>query len=548
MSFDSHSELPSHLLALAQMTQWYTDAHQLPLELRLRVHEGAVDTVRTSVTGGADRPVPTDYAQAVTVAALDIARSEDFSGSFTVRINSSPGGQVIVKQVPLATADSQPAPAAQPQQIITADGLQLRAALMDRGHTSGYSPQEIANEERERGFSFSPELKFYRALVREGVVAQAQGRDVLASSPQADFGASSLDSAPWKAPATHDGTVQAVLNHRLWIEIAHSDSHLYAIDLAPGSAGVIGQIIARPIGEASVPVQVASSLAQFVVGEVGGDQGAQTPQGTSQNESPFGQTIAWVGTVDPIAFPSLLGWAGFPAESRYRQALQELADPAPAEGETDAETVEQRTAGQAETSGPLEDATPGEAKVAEDASALFSSQAPTEASSPVADTEATAGSATDSGKQAGATSKADEPEYSTNVEGTEADSLKAPSAEWQEEQANGAQPDNEPERAETVQSEASEVSADNTNPGKTYAPISPEQKNIATAIGTLAFGTKEQREEYRAADTSPMPTHDRRGKKLSLTSASPGEVTAQREDKQPEGNLRSALRKFFTGS
>lgn len=550
MSFDSHSELHPHLLALTQMTQWHADAHQLPLELRFAVHGGTVDTVRTSVTGDATTPAPADYAQTVTVAVLDLARSEDFSGSFAVRINSSPGGQAIVKQTPLATADSQPAPATQPHQVISADGLQLRTALLGRGHTSGYSPEEIASEERERGFAFSPELKFYRTLVREGVITQVEGHDVLASSPQADFGASTLDSAPWKAPATHDGAVQAVLNHRLWIEIAHSDSHLYAIDLAPGSTGVNGQIIARRIGEASVPVQVASSLAQFVVGEALGDQGAEAPQDASQSESPFAQTVAWVGTVDPIAFPALLGWAGVPAESRYREVLQELATPAPADDEADTEATVQSTEDQVETPEPAESVAPGEANAAEDASALFSSQAPTEVSSPAADAETNAEPTTGSGEQADATSEADQPERSTDSKNAEADTPEAPSAEGQEEQADSALPEkqDEPEQAETVQSEESEVSADDIDPGIAYAPISPEQKNIATAIGTLAFGTKEQREEYRATDTSPMPTLDTRGKKLSLTSASPGEVAAQREGKRPEGNLRSALRKFFTGS
>lgn len=474
MSFDSHSELHPYLLALTQMTQWHADEHQLPLELRFTVHGGTVDTVHTALTGAAGKSAPTDYTQAVTVAVLDVAQSQNFSGSFSVRINTSPGGQAIVKQTPLAAAPEEPAPQ-QPQQVISADGLQLRAALLERGHTSGYSLEEITAEERERGFSFSPELKFYRALVRDGVIRQMEGVDVLASSLKADFGASSLETAPWKAPATHDGSVQAVLNHRLWIEIAHSSSHLYAVDLAPGPAGVAGQIIARRVGEASVPVQVATSLAQFVTGEALTAQEQATPQEPSCSESPFDQTIACVTRVEPLALPALLGWSEAPTTSRYREALQELTGLAP----SDANPQEQPPVTEAPEPTPQPGISPVEETAHENTSSLFSQQ--------------------------------------TASAQTQAEPLDAESQDFDSDIA--------------------------------YAPVSPEQKTIATTIGTLAFGTKEQREEYRATDTNSIPTLDTRGKKLSLTSAAPGEVGAvQHENKQAESPLRSALRKFFTGS
>lgn len=502
MSFDSHSELHPNLLALTQMTQWHSDSHQLPLELRFTVHGGTVDSVRTAVTGAPEAQIPADFTQTVTVAVFDLARTENLSDSFTVRINASPGGQAIVKQRPLTTHDT-PADSAdsQPSQTIFADGLQLRTALLERGHTSGYSPEEIAAEERDRGFSFSPELKFYRALVREGVVTQIDGQDVLASRLGADFGASSLDSAPWKAPETNTGAVQAVLNHRLWIEIAHSDTHLYALDLAPGPAGSHGQIIARRIGEASVPVQVAHSLAQFVAGDAMASPESDSSTENTPDETPQGQTVAWVGTVDPIAFPALLGWADIPSEERYREVVQGLEGaPAHDEGEPSPQDPTEQP------SDPVAETTAAETSAPEDATALFSGDSSSD------DT-------------------ADTPE---------------PDSEAPQEEPV------EPTSPEAAQDENSEPDAENSDedidPGIAYAPISPEQKNIATAIGTLAFGTKEQREEYRATDTSPIPTLDARGKKLSLTSASPGEVAAQREGKRPEGHLRSALRKFFTGS
>lgn len=498
MSFDSHSELQPHLLALAQMNQWHTDKHQMPLELRYTVQEGTVTAVQTAITGDSNTPAPADYSQMVTVAVFDLAQSQNFSGSFAVRINTNPGGRdAIIKQTPLVNDSPQPQAAPQPSHNIYDEGLQLRSALLSRGHCSGYSPDEITAEEKERGFDLPPEVKFYRTLVREGLITQVNGQDVMASSPQADFGAAALDSLPWKAPATNNGAVQAVLNHRLWIEIAHSDSHLYALDLAPGPSGTSGQIIARPVGEASVPVQVASSLAHFVAGELLQDPASGRPtQETAPQESPQEKTVAWVGCIDPIAFPALLGWAEIPAESRYRELVQGLTGVAPGA----AESPSQDSPTTAPTVATADDGTSRPSKASEDASTLFSGSR----------------DMNEPGQEGQVFGREQDESASTQLDSLELAELKT------------------------------EQDTEDFDPGIASAPISPEQKNIATTIGTLAFGTKEQREEYRATDTSPIPQLQIRGKKLSLTSASPGQVAAQREGRRAESSLRSALRKFFS--
>lgn len=375
---------------------------------------------------------------------------------------------------PTTEQDETPQPSA-PTQSVSNNGLQLRSALLARGHNSGYSPAEVAAEEKQRGFTFTPELKFYRALVRNGVVAEVAGQNVIASTPQADFGASTLDSAPWKAPEKTDGTVQAVLNHTLWIEIASSPTHLYAIDLAPGAQGTVGQVIARRRGEASVPVRVALSLADFVTGDlVGQDAGSGSPA-LADEPTPTNSSEPVIAPAAPVVIKSTT--------------------------------------------------------TSENASSLFTT--------PDADESASEPTAT--------------PEPGTSPE---AEALPAPSAQEQDEAASSplsraasayaaaAFPNDLPvttgEKAQDIR---------DIDPGVARVPASPEQKNIANTIGTLAFGTPEERKEYQSTDTDAVPSIAARAKKVSLASAQaePPQPAEENEQKQDDRSLRSALLKFFIG-
>ncbi|MGV3246845.1 hypothetical protein [Rothia sp. 11254D007CT] len=559
MSFDSHSELPPHLLALAHLTQWHSEAHQQPLEVRFTVHNTELDSVTYAVTGSLGTAPPADYARSATVAIYEMARAGNFEGSYNVRINSSPSGQTIVKQMPLSSAsehetDHTEAPAPDSASTVSNNGLRLRSALLARGHNSGYSPAEVAAEEKQRGFTFTPELKFYRALVRNGVVAEVAGQNVIASTPQADFGASTLDSAPWKAPEKTDGTVQAVLNHTLWIEIANSPTHLYAIDLAPGAQGTVGQVIARRRGEASVPVQVALSLADFVTGElVGQDAGSNSPAPAAAvaprvapGASTLAQTIAWVGTVEPVALPGFLGWTLAPTEARYRAVLAEIdpesaAEPETAAAEEPAKSDEAPALADEPTPAPTNSSEPVIAPAApvvikstttsENASSLFTT--------PDADESASEPTAT--------------PEPGTSPE---AEALPAPSAQEQDEST--ASPLSRAASAYAAAAFPTDLPVTNDektpdirdiDPGVARVPASPEQKNIANTIGTLAFGTPEERKEYQTTDTDAVPSIAARAKKVSLAAEStePQQPMDETEQKQDDRSLRSALRKFFIG-
>ena len=557
MSFDSHSELPPHLLALSHLTQWYSNSHQQPLDFRFTVHGTTVEAPVATITGTLGTSAPADFAQAATVAAFELAQAGHFKGSYTVRINTSPGGQAIVKQMPTvapATEQEVPPQPSAPTQSVSNNGLRLRSALLARGHNSGYSPAEVAAEEKQRGFTFTPELKFYRALVRNGVVAEVAGQNVIASTPQADFGASTLDSAPWKAPEKTDGTVQAVLNQTLWIEIASSPTHLYAIDLAPGAQGTVGQVIARRRGEASVPTQVALSLADFVTGDlVGQDAGssssapaaAATPKATT-GASALAQTIAWVGTVEPVALPGFLGWTLAPTEARYRAVLAEIdpdsaAEPESAAAEEPVESNEAPALADEPTPAPADSSEPVIAPAApvvikstttsENASSLFTTPG---ADEPAPESVATLASDT----------------------GPEAETLPEPSAQEQDEAASSPL-----SRAASTYAAAAfpndltvttgEKAQDirDIDPGVARVPASPEQKNIANTIGTLAFGTPEERKEYQSTDTDAVPSIAARAKKVSLASAQaePQQPAEENEQKQDDRSLRSALRKFFIG-
>ncbi|WP_237224424.1 SMI1/KNR4 family protein [Rothia nasisuis] len=520
MSFDSRSELPPHLLALSSLTQWHANSQHRPLELRFTVHGITVENVTTAVTGEIGKTAPIAFTQAATVAVFELALADHFDGSYTVRINATPGGQAIVKQVPITAPTSTEQAEPEPPEPITSvsdNGLRLRTALLGRGHASGYTPAEIAAEEKQRGFTFPPELKFYRMLVRNGVVAEVGGHKVIASTQHADFGASTLDSAPWKAPETANSTVQAVLNHSLWLEIASSPTHLYAIDLAPGATGVAGQVIARRRGEASVPVRIALSLADFVTGQLvkqdasaaspASQYGAGVAAAPASTHSTLAQTIAWVGNVEPAALPGFLRWDSEPTEARYRGVLEQIEpDTAPSLGGT----------------ADSEPFTVAPQPVAEQIRFTPQEVAPVE--------------------PAQATAVADSQEAAEPVV-TEPVVTEPPATEPEATEPEGPGP-KAPAPAEKAASLFASQETDlPVTPGTDPAslPTSSESKYMDESA---ADGT---REEYQSANTGSIAA---RAKKVSLaTDSETPQPVEQAEQPRPheEGGLRLALRRFFIG-
>lgn len=148
------------------------------------------------------------------------------------------------------------------------DGLRLRQVLIDLGHGKGHRIRDIDDAETKRGGKTLPEVRFFHATVREGKVGEGPCGDIVASSLEADFGAELFGSTPVQlAPATPQDVVQPQLLNKNWVELAHDRENLYAVDLAPGAAGEVGQVIGRSIFAAEVPYLVAHSLSQFVTGD-----------------------------------------------------------------------------------------------------------------------------------------------------------------------------------------------------------------------------------------------------------------------------------------
>lgn len=550
MSFDSRSELPPHLLALANLTQWHANASSHPLDVRFRVTHATVETISTAVTGAFGTQPPADYTRAITVAAYELAQGGHFRGSFDVRINATPGGQVIVKQIPVTGEPAETAQEETPAETaapVSHNGLQLRSALLARGHSAGYSPAEIAAEEKERGFTFTPELKFYRALVREGVVAERGNQQVFASAAQADFGAATIDSVPWRAPETTDGTVQAVLNHNLWIEIANDSEHLYAIDLAPGAAGVPGQVLARRRAEASVPVRIALSLAQFVTGDFTDSQDAAptpaTPAQGAGGKALLEQTLVWAGAVEALALPGFLGWTLAPGQKRY-EAVMGVIDPAQL-------AAAKEPVGSAEpANAPVQAGTPatqaGAPAVQESEAPLTGAGAPGAGEGAEASAEPGAREVTPAPAApvvlASASAQKSATLFTSAETGANAEPVQSEAPVLTVQDVENTPVPELPHPAEAVSAEPTEAEPTGDLDLEVKAPVSKEQQEIATSMATLAFGTKEERQGFVAPDTGLMPTIASRAKKVSLVD--PVEKTPEPEEPSA---LRSALRKFFLG-
>lgn len=504
MSFEEHSELPPHLLALAQLTHWHARSAQQPLEVRFQVEGKQLENLSYGITGQAQLQAPLPFQAAATQAVKQLVEAGSFDAHYDVRINSSPEGQLVIKQRPLSASGPEEAPA--PQPAVSHSGLQLRAALLKYQHTGGYNAQEIAAQEAALGVSFTPDFKFYRSLVKEGLVAHYLGQEVYASPAEADFGASQIPvDSP--LPAGGDAAVQGLLTHRLWVEFAHSDQQLFALDFAPAAQGQVGQVLARQKGQASLPVKVADSLADFIIGVVP----AQSAPVTAGRKP--GQTLAWAGQVEAVALPALLGWTLAPSTVYRLEEDQEPEEQAPLEDPV-APSSETQVEGESEAS---------------TVQGLFSE--------PLAEEPALGYLAVESQEAA---EVEDEPGTSRPQVASLADQV-ASLATSPITQVSVPQSPLEPAQPATAslaqQEAAPSQEAQDLDPGVARNPLSPEQQAMAQSMATLAFGSKEEREPYSDPE-SPSPRH-----KLAREE----ESQAPQEEPSEQGKLVSALRKFFIG-
>lgn len=159
------------------------------------------------------------------------------------------------------------------------DALLMRKLLLERGHSVGYSVAEIDAEQQRRGMEFPPELRFYYALVREGVVAEGESGPVFAADIQAGTGAQNnvVDDAArasgkpvpeMPSPSATD-SVRPLFTAREWIVFAYSEvGSQFAFDLTPGPVGRVGQVVEFAAGELVPPRVVARSLTEFLNGEL----------------------------------------------------------------------------------------------------------------------------------------------------------------------------------------------------------------------------------------------------------------------------------------
>ncbi|MDY3048281.1 MAG: hypothetical protein SOR40_00680 [Rothia sp. (in: high G+C Gram-positive bacteria)] len=513
MSTPPHPHLPPAVEALAQITQWHTRASALPLDLRFTTNQGQPQAIHTTVTGSPSSPAPQAFTWAVTCALKELAQAGQLAGSASYRMSSTPTGSIIIKRIPSSQIQEQDQQAKAPQPSVTHEGLALRTALASYGHQKGHSPLEIAREEQERGFHFPPELRFFRSLVRQGVIGFWQGEEVLASDPQADFGVSALNSLPWQPPQSQDPAVQPLLTHPRWVEIGHTSSYLFALDFAPGQEGQLGQVIARPLGQATAPQLLAPSLLAFIGGKKAQEQADSAPQdsplGPQASEAADQQVLAWAGDLEPCQLPPLLGWEQTPGLADYKQALSYLAAGGQAGLASDQEGAGARPLTQ---STPLLSAPAGQEQGQQEAPkkpVFLASETP---ATPTA-------SPGDEPEEAGAGVQVD----------SATDSLPTPLGD------SDLLP---PADSQTL-----------LNPSAT--PLtSPEQRKIAQAMEVLAFGSKEERIRQADADADPVPSIAARAKKVHLTSSpavnSPDEDNSPRQ--QTTSPLRASLRKFFIGN
>ena len=76
MSFEEHSELPPHLLALAQLTHWHARSAQQPLEVRFQVEGKQLENLSYGITGQAQLQAPLPFQAAASQAVKQLVEAE----------------------------------------------------------------------------------------------------------------------------------------------------------------------------------------------------------------------------------------------------------------------------------------------------------------------------------------------------------------------------------------------------------------------------------------------------------------------------------------
>lgn len=168
-------------------------------------------------------------------------------------------------------------------QVAENDLVEVERLLRERGHSKGFTDKQIAAAEKKRKVTFPPELRLFFSLVAEGVVLDdednglyAEVRDGLTGGtgevgnvvdPLKRWGRK--DALPTMPAATPDDVVQPAYATPHWIVFADDGGgNAYAVDLAPGPKGAIGQIVQFDHEQNQPPGLAATSLTAFLRGEV----------------------------------------------------------------------------------------------------------------------------------------------------------------------------------------------------------------------------------------------------------------------------------------
>ncbi|MBM7051742.1 SMI1/KNR4 family protein [Rothia sp. ZJ1223] len=342
--------LSSRLETIAALSQWHASATHERIEFVFSVDDGVLngpffygsDGVRTSTLA----PSLKAFATMLEKTLAQLLGEGYLPESYYVKVVSEAGAPVRVTEVdssafvqghaPVIAADfkaktveagrlhpptpisgeDEDANAVAEDSAVRNDALLMRKLLLQRGHGTGYSMVELDAEQQRRGLEFPPELRFYYALVREGEVAEVEGKPVFAADLQAGTGESDnvVDDAlraggseipPMPAPAETDA-VRPLFTAREWIVFARNDAgNQFALDIAPGPAGRAGQVVEFTHGELTPPRLVARSLTEFINGELVSAQArAASWQGAgdvSDVDAQYGNVAVFADGVTPSA-------------------------------------------------------------------------------------------------------------------------------------------------------------------------------------------------------------------------------------------------------
>lgn len=176
------------------------------------------------------------------------------------------------------------------ERVADNDLAEIERLLRERGHAKGFTEKQIAAAEKRRGVTFPPELKLFFSLVRSGVVLGGEEADDEADDlpPYAEVrdgltaGTGKIgnvvdarkrwgrkDALPSMPAASAADVVQPTYASPYWVVFADDGGgNAYAIDLAPGPQGAIGQIVQFDHELDQPPGLASESLTEFLRGQV----------------------------------------------------------------------------------------------------------------------------------------------------------------------------------------------------------------------------------------------------------------------------------------